>query len=167
MTKNFMALLSALVFALLVSVAVRAWRERIKRQEAEFSAPFEALEFFGELLANAKGFYVATTTAINHLERIAAYGLGLRGAAQVMVFSEGVLIIRNGENPIAIDRSQLSGVNFGQAAIDKSVEPEGLLQVNWQQDNVQLTTHMRIQDQTARKTVFDAIEGLTKKEVSR
>ena len=166
MTKNLMALLSALVFVFLVSISVRAWRARIKQQETEFSAPLEALEFFGELLANAKGFYVATTTAVNHLERISAYGLGLRGVAQVMVFSEGVLIIRNGENPIAIDSTQLSGVNFGQAAIDKSVETDGLLQVNWQQDNVQLTTHMRIQDQAERKIVFDAIAGLIKKEVT-
>ena len=167
MTKNLMALISAVVFVFLVVVAVRAWRARITQQQASFSKPLEALEFFGEHLASASGLYVATTFAMNHLERIAAYGLGARGVAQILVFSEGLLIIRNGENPIAIDRANLQGANLGQTTIDKSVEPGGLLQIDWNQDEVKLTTHLRITDSPIRDTVFNEISKITTKEVTK
>lgn len=167
MTKNLMALFSAfLFFALLISV-LRAWRSKTQTQSAAISEPNEALEFFGELLISVKGFYVATTFAVNHLDRIAAYGLGPRGVAQVMVFTEGLLIIRTGERPLAIDRSQISSVSLGQTAIDKAVESGGLIQVNWTQDSTNLTTHLRVTDLAVRSSLIEAISNITMKEGSK
>lgn len=167
MSKNLMAIISFALFALLVSVAIRAWRLRIQKQQRDLSEPLEALEFFGESLASASGFYVATTYAANHLERIAAFGLGARGKAQIMVFAEGVLIVRTGERPLAIDRSQLRGVELGQTTIDKSVEPDGLLQIDWQLDTAVLTTHMRLKDLASRQSILEQIRNITTKEVSK
>lgn len=167
MTKNLMAVISAAVFLILIALAIRAWRSRVADQRAAFSEPNEALEFFGELISSAQGFYAATTFATNHLERIAAYGLGSRGFAQIFVFAEGVLVVRTGERPLAIDKAQLDSVALGQATIDKAVEKEGLLQINWRQDNTLLTTHIRITDQIIRNHILQAIETITSKEVTK
>jgi hypothetical protein len=160
MAKQIMAIISLSVFALLAGLAVRAWRKRASDQTAEFTAPLEALEFFGEVLAQAKAFYVATTRGSHHLERINAYGLGARGFAQVLVFSEGLLIVRNGERPLAIERAQLTAVEFSQATIDKAVEPDGLLSVSWYQDSVNLATQLRIVEISDRKAISGAVKQI-------
>ena len=112
----------SLVFSCL---AARAWQKRKQDQTAKFEAPLEALEYFGELIAQSSGFYVATTYAENHLERISAYGLGARGVCQILVFGEGVLIVRNGERPLAIAKNALGDISANQVAIDKAVEANG------------------------------------------
>lgn len=166
MSKNIMALLSAAVFLLLLSLAIRAWRSRIANQQASFNEPLEALEYFGQVLVEAKAFYVATTYAANALERIAAYGLSARGNAQVLVFSEGVLIVRVGERSLALDKAQIVSVGYGQVAIDKAVESDGLLQITWMQDNSSLTTHLRVKESALRNQIVSAISGIITKEES-
>ena len=169
MAKQIMAIISLSIFALLAGLALRAWRKRASEQADEFSAPLEALEFFGEVLAQAKAFYVATTREVNHLERVSAYGLGARGIAQVLVFTEGLLIVRNGERPLAIDRSQLTAVELTQVAIDKAVEADGLVSVSWVQDGVSLATQLRIVDVSDRTKISQALKQIigsnTKREV--
>lgn len=158
--KQIIAIISLSIFSLLAGLALRAWRKRSSDQAEEFSAPLEALEFFGEVLAQAKAFYVATTRGVNHLERINAYGLGARGHAQVLVFSEGLLIVRNGERPLAIDRTQLKAVEFTQVAIDKAVEQGGLVSVSWMQDGVSLATQLRIVDGSDRTVIYRALKQI-------
>ena len=169
MAKQIMAIISLSIFALLAGLALRAWRKRASEQADEFSAPLEALEFFGEVLAQAKAFYVATTREINHLERVSAYGLGARGIAQVLVFTEGLLVVRNGERPLAIDRSQLTALELTQVAIDKAVEADGLVSVSWVQDGVSLATQLRIVDVSDRTKISQALKQIigsnTKREV--
>lgn len=160
MGKQIMAIISLSIFVTLAGLALRAWRKRAADQAAEFSAPLEALEYFGELLAQAKAFYVATTRGANHLERINAYGLGARGICQVMIFTEGLLIVRNGERPLAIERGQLTTVEFSQVAIDKAVEPDGLVAVSWDQDAVSLATQLRIVDASDRSAISEALQQI-------
>lgn len=167
MVKNLMAIITATIFLLLLTLIVRAWKQRILQQTNSFSEPLEALDFFGELIAQAKAFYVATTFAESLLERIAAYGLGPRGNAQVLVFSEGLLIVRTGERPLAIDRASISSVSLGQVAIDKVVETDGLIQVNWSQDSVKLSTHLRVVDEKSRKEILQAANSLLAKEETK
>ena len=167
MVKNLMAIITATIFLLLLMLIVRAWKQRILQQTNSFSEPLEALDFFGELIAQAKAFYVATTFAESLLERIAAYGLGPRGNAQFFVFSEGLLIVRNGERPLAIDRASISSVSLGQVAIDKVVETDGLIQVNWSQDSVKLSTHLRVVDEKSRKEILQAANSLLAKEETK
>ena len=157
MTKQVIAVISLLIFATLTLVAARSWRSRISSQSAEFDEPLEALEYFGELIAQGKGFYVATTYSVNHLERIAAYGLGSRGVASVFVFTEGILIVRTGERPLAINRAQIIALESVQFTIDKAVEPGGLLAISWLQGTTGLSTQIRIVESKARSTISSAI----------
>ncbi len=171
MTKQIMAIISLALFLLLAGLALRGWRKRSASQSSEFSAPLEALEYFGELLEQAKAFYVATTRDSNHLERITAYGLGARGFCQVFIFTEGVLIVRNGERPLAIDSSNITAVELTQVAIDKAVEPNGLTSITWLHDGVKLATQLRIVDDVDRgkivKTLTEKIIGDAKREVNK
>ena len=167
MVKEIMAIITISIFSLLVGLAIWAWRRRASDQATEFSAPLEALEFFGELLYQANGFYVATTRGSNHLERINAYGLGARGIAQVLVFSEGLLILRNGERPLSIDRTQLRAVEFTQVTIDKAVEPNGLLSVSWIHDGVDLATQLRIVDVESRTKICDSVNQIIENNMKR
>lgn len=161
MTDKFgMAIFTAFAFLTIVGLAFWGWKSRVRRQEALVSAPLEALDYFGDLLGSATGFYVATTFTDNSLERFAGYGLGTRGLAQILVFSEGVLIVRTGERPLAISHNSLIGVAQGQVAIDKAVEPGGLVQIDWIQDGVPLTTHLRIKNFEERDLVVGKLSEI-------
>jgi hypothetical protein len=160
MEKYVMAALSLLLFASFFLLAARAWKKRKHEQTAKFEAPLEALDYFGELIAKSSGFYVATTYAENHLERISAYGLGARGICQILVFSEGVLIVRNGERPLAIAKRSLDDISSNQVAIDKAVEAKGLMSMTWNQSSISLATHLRIVDRDKRSPIQDAINSL-------
>ncbi len=165
MSKTEMAIYTVILIVLIAGLALAAWKRRRRMQEATFSAPLEALEFFGELICQAHVFYVATTFANNFLERINAYGLGLRGKAQLMVFSEGILIVRNGERPLAIDKAQLISTAKSTVVIDKAVEKDGLLTVEWAQNSIVLATHLRVIETTSRDAIIAGIESITSREV--
>ena len=160
MGKQIMAIVSLSLFLILAGLAIRAWKKRAAEQSTEFSAPLEALDYFGELLAQAKGLYVATTRGENHLERINAHGLGARGICQVLIFTEGMLIVRNGERPLAINRASLTTVDFTQVTIDKAVEPDGLVSVSWKQDGVSLATQLRIVEPSDRLATHEALKEI-------
>jgi hypothetical protein len=160
MEKYVMAGLSLLFFAGFFLLAARAWQKRKQEQTANFEGPLEALEYFGELIAKSTGFYVATTYAEDHLERISAYGLGARGICQILVFDEGVLIVRNGERPLAIAKNALGDISTNQVAIDKAVEAKGLMSITWKQNLISLTTHLRIVNRDNRSQIQNAINSL-------
>ena len=160
MEKYVMAALSLLLFASFFLLAARAWQKRKQDQTAKFEAPLEALDYFGELISKSPGFYVATTFAESHLERISAYGLGARGFCQILVFGEGVLIVRKGERPLAIAKSALDDISANQVAIDKAVEANGLMSITWNQSSSSLATHLRIVDRDKRAQILDAINSL-------
>lgn len=165
MIKAEMAVVSATLFVTAISLALIGWRNRTKRQQKLFTEPLEALDYFGEQLCISKAFYVATTLASNHLDRITAYGLGHRGQATVFVFTEGLLIVREGERPLAIAREQLSDVFRTNVAIDKAVERDGLISIEWVQGNADLVTHIRIVDSKSAQEILSKTAKLVLKEV--
>ena len=167
MIKTEMAVISFTIFATIFSLAWLGWSRRTKAQSLQISRPLEALEYFGEKLAETKAFYVATTAAANHLERISAHGLGHRGKAIFFVFSEGLLLVRQGERPLAIAKEQLLRVYRSQVAIDKAVEADGLISIDWLQSNQNLTTHLRIVDQGAARAISEQIQNILVKEVAK
>lgn len=167
MTKTEMAIISMTIFATVISLAWLGWSRRTKAQNQLISKPLEALEYFGEKLYESKAFYVATTTRENHLERVSAHGLGHRGKAGVFVFSEGLLIVRQGERPLAIAKEQLTRVYRSQVAIDKVVEANGIITIDWLQSNQNLSTHLRIVDQTAAQKLSEQLQKILVKEVAK
>lgn len=164
MQKYFVAGIMAILFVLFVLVAIRAWRARSAQQETTFGQPSMALNNAGEQVLKVRAFYVATTYADNHLERIRAYGLGIRGMAHAIVFANGLQIIRKGERPLAIARDAIDGIFTSQVTIDRVNESKGLITVDWSQDSTKFSTHLRVVNQDDRAQLISALESISNRE---
>jgi hypothetical protein len=115
MQKYYVAIILAILFFFFILTAIRAWRARAAKQEADFTQPPMALGDAGKQLVKVRAFYVATTFADNHLERVRAYGLGIRGLAHAIVFEGGLQLIRKGER----NRKVGDRVTFNQSSHDR------------------------------------------------
>jgi len=159
-----MAVLVTALIAFLVIVAFRAWRARATQQENIFSSPLEWLEHPSGGRQWTAVQYVATTVAGEPLNRVTAHGLGARGFGKVTISVDGILIERNGERSIGIKASQVTGALGSNIAIDRAVEPEGLIQINWHQDGFDLNTFIRARNNQDRKQMFEQLELLSSKD---
>jgi hypothetical protein len=166
MQKYYVAIILAILFFFFVLTAIRAWRARAAKQEAGFTQPAMALEKAGSQVAKVKAFYVATTFADNHLERIRAYGLGIRGLAHAIVFDGGLQLIRKGERPLAIERSAITSLSTNQVTIDRVTEAKGILTIDWTQDSTNFSTHLRVVDQSDRAKLISALETISNREAN-
>jgi hypothetical protein len=164
MQKYYIALIAAVLFFFFVLAAIRSWKARSNQQEADFSQPPMALTAAGSQLLKVRAYYVATTFSENHLERIRAYGLGIRGLAHAMVFEGGLQLIRKGERPLAIDRQSILGLSTNQVTIDRVTESKGLVTIDWQQDSTQFSTHLRVVDLDDRAKLIAALETISNRE---
>jgi hypothetical protein len=160
MQKFVIAIILGILFLFFIGTAIRSWKARASKQEADFSQPSMALSAPGQQLIRVRAFYVATTYADNHLERIRAYGLGIRGLAHAMVFEGGLQLIRKGERPLAISKSAITGISSTQVTIDRVTEAKGILTIDWAQDSVQFSTHLRVVDQDDRAKLISALESI-------
>jgi hypothetical protein len=161
-----MAILVTALIAFLVVVAFRAWSSRANSQEARFSAPAEWLEHPSGSRQWTRVQYVATSVLNDPLNRITAHGMGPRGYAKVTASTDGVLIERNGETPIGIRADQISGVSRTTAAIDRTVETDGLIQIDWAQDGFGLSTFLRATKNDDRAQLFELLNQIVTKETS-
>jgi len=163
-------LTAAIVLAIcvgLVMLAFSAWRRRLTEQAIRFGAPAESFAEASteEILASAPAQYVATTFRDEPLNRVTAYGLGFRGRAQVNVSAAGVTIARKGERNLALANIQISDATFEQATIDRVVEKNGLLAINWRQDSTDLTTFLRFNNAIDRNRILQASSVLARKAI--
>jgi hypothetical protein len=163
--RYLMAAVAFIAFVAILLLSIRSWRRRAADQSELYDMPAEGLvgEQPDEIFV---GHYVSTTPADEPLERVIAHGLGHRGLASVGVWNTGVLIERRGEADLAILVSQLRGVRREQATIDRTVEADGLIAVDWQLGSANLTTNLRIVDGDARTKLFDQINDLIKKKAA-
>lgn len=164
MQKYYVATILAILFFFFVLTAIRAWRARAAKQEADFTQPPMALGNAGKQLVKVRAFYVATTYAENHLERVRAYGLGIRGLAHAIVFEGGLQLIRKGERPLAIEKSAIESLSTNQVTIDRVTEAKGILTIDWSQDSKKFSTHLRVVDQGDRAALISALETISNRE---
>lgn len=142
-----------LFVAAVLALMFRAWARRRRSQQVGFPLPAvpaqlaEGSEYWrnqpqpgaagaARLPSGMMAFdaqFVAVTFAGRPLERIAAHGLGYRGAATVVVVDRpdvsGVLVEVDGSSPLWLAGRTLRGVGRGTWAIDRVVEPGGLVVV--------------------------------------
>jgi hypothetical protein len=122
-----------LVAVIIVGIAawlmVRSWRRRTKRDEAMAAYPLPAVH--GEPLLATEVLYVATTPIGQPLERLAVQGLAFRGAAHLEVVPEGVVLRIAGEPANFLPADRISAAGEASYAIDRAVEPEGLVVISW------------------------------------
>jgi hypothetical protein len=164
MQKYYVAVIAAILFFFFVITAIRAWKARSQSQEADFSQPPMALDAAGSQLVKVRAYYVASTYADNHLERIRAYGLGIRGLAHAIVFEGGLQLIRKGERPLAINKSAIDGLSTTQVTIDRVTESKGILTIDWTEDTTKFSTHLRVVDLDDRAKLIAALETISNRE---
>lgn len=140
---GFILVMLVFVVAALVVLSVKRLRQR---QETELPAFLEAEDADG-----LNTLYVSTVYADRPLDRIWAYGVGIRGKARVSASETGVSINRVGERSILIPLESVIEVGRAQATIDKGVEKDGLTTIIWQHGNTKLQSVFRFTNLQARR----------------
>ena len=137
MTREGALLVMIAVAVALLALGAIAWRRRTRR-DAAFEAPVGEIPAGAEVRAAQSGLYVATTRHGEPLERLAIRGLGFR-TGQRRLF-------------LAIER--IASVDQAQVAIDRVVEPGGLVRLSWRTGDAPEATvvdsYLRPQDGSAR-----------------
>jgi hypothetical protein len=142
-------LIGFLAISLVAVIAVSVWLSTKKKrrvQEQSISKPLPA-KTQGEYSA----LYVSTVFEQARLDRIWAYGLGMRGNAKLAVDSSGVSVIRAGEDSFLIPLRDLHLVEAATATIDKAVEKSGLTAIHWSLGDTKVITHFRFTRPEERK----------------
>ncbi|TKR22962.1 hypothetical protein FA014_13710 [Cellulomonas hominis] len=118
--------------ALLVGMG-RGWR-RLSRGASPVPAPpaVPAEEALGDARTEPlDATYVSTTRAGDWLDRVGAHGLGVRSAATVQVFDQGVVVRRRGAPDVFVPRAALRAAGTSGGMAGKVVGGEGLVVLTW------------------------------------
>lgn len=137
------------------------WRALV-RKGAGLVAPSPVPDSVGKVVSTFAGLYVATTLAAKPFERVAAHGLGFRARTKVAVSRDGITVEFKGRDPFFIDRRSILTVQRATWAIDKAVEPGGLIVVTWRLGETELDSYFRIDGDSEEMLRASAvvIEGL-------
>ncbi len=142
-------LIGFLAISLVAVIAMSVWLSTKKKrsiQEQSMSTPLPATS-----QGDFSALYVSTVFEQARLDRIWAYGLGMRGNAKLAVDSSGVSVLRAGEKSFLIPRSDLHLVEAASATIDKAVEKSGLTAIHWSLGETRVITHFRFTQPQERK----------------
>ncbi|MDQ0261835.1 hypothetical protein [Sinomonas atrocyanea] len=146
----------AVVLAALMWVG---WRGRLRRQSG-IPAPRPVPEDAGAERLRCSGQYVATTTAGDWLDRVAAHGLGVRTGADAVVLDDGLVFDRAGSSHFFIPREDLREVGLASGMAGKFVEKDGLVVVGWLLGGTAVDTGFRPRYAEEKNALVAAIENV-------
>ena len=153
MTREGALLVMIAVAVVLLALGAIAWRRRTRR-DAAFEAPVGEIPAGAEVRAAQSGLYVATTRHGEPLERLAIRGLGFRSRVDVTVTDRGVALDLTGQPRLFLTVERIASVDQAQVAIDRVVEPGGLVRLSWRTgdapDAAVVDSYLRPQDGSAR-----------------
>lgn len=158
MTREMVIAIMIALAVVLVSLGVWAWVRRTQRDSA-LTAPIGEAPADAVVTGRFDGFYVATTAHDAPLERLAIRGLGFRSRAAITVMDAGVALDLTGQPRMFVPLADIEGVDRATVAIDRVVEPGGLVRLSWRIGDVTVDTFLRAQDAGSR-ALTDAITGI-------
>lgn len=132
-SMGVLAAVAAVVVGVVAWLMLRSWRRRTVRDES--IAAYAPPASLGMPTLEVEALYVATTPEAQPLERLAVEGLAFRGAAHVEVHPSGVLLRIAGELSSWLPADRIAGAGTASYAIDRGVEPEGLVALTWIADD--------------------------------
>jgi hypothetical protein len=135
------------------------WRARRQRQSG-VTAPLQVPATLGASTLDVDGWYVATTPVDEPLERIAVHGLGFRARATVSVHPEGIVLERRGSDAVHLPSGDLRTAGRATWAIDRVVEPEGLIVIGWMLGSTPVDTYLRLPDRTDAEQLLAAVTDM-------
>ncbi|RKS89522.1 hypothetical protein DEU37_1838 [Microbacterium sp. AG790] len=153
MNREGALLVMIAVAVALLALGAFAWRRR-SRRDAGITAPFGEVPDAAAVQTVSTGFYVATTRHGDALERLAIRGLGFRSRVDVTVTDCGVALDLVGQPRMFVTTERIVSVGQATTAIDRVVEPGGLVRLAWRAERTDGTTetvdsYLRPQDQSA------------------
>lgn len=153
---------TVLIVALVLAAAALmliGWRAR-RRRQSDIAAPLAAPPQLGAPVVSVDGWYVATTPQGEPLERIAVHGLGFRARATVSVHPEGIVLARQGSEPAYLPAAHLRTSGRATWAIDRVVEPEGLVVIGWMLGSLPVDTYLRLAERSGAERLLVAVNAL-------
>ncbi|MFB7891033.1 hypothetical protein ACFC1I_02370 [Microbacterium sp. NPDC056044] len=143
----------------LLAVLVWAWWRRTRR-DAALVAPVGEIPAGAATLSAFPTLYVATTRHGEPLERLAIGGLAFRSRSYVTVTDAGLALDLTGKPRVFLAKDRIEDVAQATVAIDRVVEPDGLVRVAWRlDDGTVVDSYLRPQDASAR-ALADAVAGI-------
>lgn len=153
MTRELATVITAVIVVLVIAGGIWAWRRRVGR-DAHLVPPFGRPPHGATRIADFGGLYVATTRHNEPLERLAVRGLGFRARATMSRFDRGVALEIAGTEPIFVTEEQLVDIDQATVAIDRVVEPGGLVRMSWRIDqDTTVDSYFRPQSTSAHAVV--------------
>jgi hypothetical protein len=135
------------------------WQRRARRQ-ADLGPVPELPADPGTPTLTVEALYVATTLRDQPLERIAAQGLGHRAQATLQLFPAGLSLALTGRDAAWIPATSLDAADRASYAIDRGVEPDGLVRIGWRLGGTPVDTFLRPRSTSDGTTLLDAVRAL-------
>jgi hypothetical protein len=118
----------AIPVVILVAMLI-SWRRRVRR-DSGLTAPVGVPEH-AEVTGRHEILYVATTQHDQPLERLAMKPLAFRARGELVLTDRGVALSLDGSPTVFIASSRLLAADLATVAIDRVVEPHGLIRLVW------------------------------------
>lgn len=123
------AVVAIVIVAVVAWLMIRSWRRRTERDETISAYPMPSALAAATL--EAEVLYVATTPTGQPLERLAVQGLAFRGSARIELSADGLVLRIAGEPATYLPAERIVAAGEASYAIDRAVEPEGLVAITW------------------------------------
>lgn len=138
----------AAVLLLALALMLLGWRRRV-RSQAGLPRPAAPPASLAAALWHGEGLYVATTRGGDQVDRIAVHGLGFRARCAIAVHPEGIVLSLRGTDPVFVPRESLRAAGRATWAIDRVVEPGGLVVLDWMLDELPLDSYLRLSPESS------------------
>lgn len=139
-----------------VVLMLLGWRSR-RRRQGDLGAPAAVPTVLSPMITTASVAYVATTLADQALERVAVHGLGFRARADIAVHRDGLVVSIRGRDPFFIPASDVRSATTATWAIDRAVEPGGLVCIGWTLAATPVDLYVRLDDRTLLQPLLSAV----------
>ena len=148
------------LWALLIGLMYRGWRNRRKRQLALVGElPAVPADFGDQATAPATGRYGGSTRAPSWQDRIAVGDLGFRSTAEMTRFEHGILMERTGATDIWIPADSITAIRTERGLAGKVMTADGLLVIRWKlPTGVEIDTGFRADDKSIYPTWIKDVE---------
>lgn len=156
MDKVLPAIVIVVVVVVILSLMVLSWRRR-GRSQAHLPAPTVVPADIGTAIGTFEGLYLATTPNNDRLNRITVHGLGYRERGNIVVATDGFVLLGDKFIPVA----SVTGVSRASWTIDRGVEPNGLSVVSWTLGETALDSYFRLDDPEGFLTAASSITQQT------
>ena len=148
MTRLLLVLGCVAVVLLALAGMWFGWRNRARRQAFLPALP-DLPDDLGTPTMTSTGLYVGTTFADSWQDRVVHAGLGARAYGSATLYPTGLLIERDGAEPVFVPRADLLGVRLAPGLAGKVMGDGGLLVARWRLGDSELDTGFRADDKSS------------------